>query len=100
MPSDEKNLYTLEEKNVYSLDEICQRNNMSRKVLDGLWARGLGPKYIMVGARRKVLAKAEREWLQSLEHPTGKTKRVAEATVEMLRAKAKHASMIAHRRQA
>jgi len=86
--------YLGEEKNIYTIDEICARNNVTRRRLEALWGKGLGPRTIYLGARRMCTARAEKEWLESLENPTEEAQRIAGETAEMLRAKALRAGLL------
>ena len=47
---------------VYTVDEICERNRISRASLYKLWRVGTGPKYFKIGASTRVTREAEREW--------------------------------------
>ena len=81
----------IEEKNVYSIPEIEQRDNTTRRQLERLWALGIGPHRTYIGARVFITAEDEREWLQRMRNPTGKTAKVIARDTEMLKQKARHA---------
>ena len=92
--------YLGEEKNIYTIDEICARNGVTRRQLEALWGKGLGPRTIYIGARRMCTAMAEKEWLHELEHPDEEAQKRAEQTAEMLSAKARKAGLVRGGRQA
>ena len=56
----------------FSIDQFCGRNLLSRGMLYKLWKQGKGPRYLMVGAVRRITAEQERDWHRSLEvRPAG-----------------------------
>ncbi len=52
-----------------SIDEFCQRNDISRAFLYLMWKRGTGPRYLQVGSRRKISPTGEDEWRRQMETP-------------------------------
>jgi hypothetical protein len=79
-------------KNLYTIDDFCQRNSQTRRRLDRLWARGIGPRRTYIGGRVFVSAKDEQAWLDLMANPTGKAAKLAEATQTMMHEKALHAA--------
>ena len=88
----------IEEKKIYTIDDIARRSSLTRKQLEALWARGKGPRKTYIGARVRITAEAEREWLASIENPDEQDQKLAGKTAEMLREKARHAGLAAQRR--
>ena len=58
------------DRDAFSVDEFCRRNGISRAYLYVLWARGAGPKYMRVGARRLISKEAAADWRKACEQPS------------------------------
>jgi hypothetical protein len=55
------------DKDAYSVDDFCNRHDISRAYLYVLWRRGEGPRFMQVGARRLISKEAGADWRLSLE---------------------------------
>ena len=51
-----------DDDDVYTVDEVCDRNKISRASLYKLWKAGRGPKYFKIGASTRITGRAERQW--------------------------------------
>jgi hypothetical protein len=51
----------------YTVAEFATAERMSRQMVYLLWAQGKGPRYFMVGNRRRISHEARIEWRQRLE---------------------------------
>jgi hypothetical protein len=56
----------------YTVNEFCADEKISRAHLYILWKRGEGPKYYLVGSRRRITEAARKEWHQRQEVGGGK----------------------------
>ena len=55
----------------YTITTFCAAEEISRAHLYHLWNRGLGPRFYMVGNRRRITPEARQEWHRQLEAKTG-----------------------------
>ena len=56
-----------ETKAAFSPDEFSTRNGISRATLYNLWKRGDGPRFMRIGARRRITREAEADWQRHME---------------------------------
>jgi hypothetical protein len=47
---------------VQTASEFCASEKLSRRYLDDLWARGLGPAYYLVGRSKRIPPEARQQW--------------------------------------
>lgn len=55
------------DRDAHSVDEFCERNNISRSTYYDLRRQGLGPKEMKVGKRRIISVEAAAEWRRAME---------------------------------
>jgi hypothetical protein len=60
----------MSEPAAYSPDEFCTLHRICRATLYGLWRKGDGPKFFMIGNRRRISAEAAADWRRAREMAT------------------------------
>ena len=55
------------ERDAYGVNEFCARHGISRAYLYLLWRRGVGPRFMQVGARRLISKEAGADWRKASE---------------------------------
>jgi hypothetical protein len=56
----------------YTINEFCVVERITRAHLYVLWGRGEGPKYYLVGSRRRITEEQRQEWHKCQEVGGGK----------------------------
>jgi hypothetical protein len=54
----------------YTISHFCEAEHISRAMPYKLWAQGKGPRYYLIGARRRIPHQARVEWQQAREAET------------------------------
>ena len=55
----------------YTVEESCEAERITRGMIYKVWAQGKGPRYYMVGNRRRISPEAHKEWRAAREAETG-----------------------------
>ena len=51
----------------YTVDDFCEAERICRAQLYALWRQGKGPRFYLVGHRRRITPQARREWQAARE---------------------------------
>ncbi len=55
------------EQDAFNIPEFCARHRISRAGLYNFWKAGTGPRYMMVGNRRRISREAAADWRRDRE---------------------------------
>jgi hypothetical protein len=55
----------------YTIDEFCSAHRMSRSQLYKLWHAGVGPRFFLVGNKRRISNEAASDWRRQGEAAAG-----------------------------
>jgi len=75
----------MSEKRVKPYTKFLADQNVSDRVIQRQWMQGIGPRKTYIGARIFIADEDEREWVERMRNPTGKTLKIAKANAAMLR---------------
>lgn len=54
----------------FTVEQFCQRHNISRATLYELWQRKEGPRYLKIGRRTLISVEAAKAWREEMERKT------------------------------
>ena len=54
----------------FTVDEFCDAHRISRTHLYAMWRQGLGPRYMLTGAKRLIAIEAAADWRAEAENST------------------------------
>jgi hypothetical protein len=54
----------------YTVSHFCEAEEISRAMLYKLWKQGKGPRFYLIGNRRRITPEARTEWQQAREAET------------------------------